>query len=87
MPEERNDSAEFRLMEISKAVKEALGIQNMLTEKDLPKEKVDELFDTVPGSTHCEQNDKSMSSVEDVAKEVVKPQDSDLLAILDKIQA
>jgi len=80
---------DFRLMEISKSVKEALGIQNMLTEKDLPKEKVDELFDVVPPvSTNYDSADKSMSYIEETKPPVtLQTLDSDVVKILDKLKS
>ena len=41
---------DFKLLEIAKSVQEALGIHNMLTQKDLDKKKVDELFDSIPST-------------------------------------
>lgn len=76
-------------------MKESLGIHNLLTEKDLDREKVDALFDSAPAPPRHDGLDKSMESVEE--SKIVqhhRPQpdlkfkclDSEFTGVLEKIR-
>ena len=76
-------------------MKESLGIHNLLTEKDLDREKVDALFDSAPASTRHDGLDKSMESVEESKIEHLhRPQpglnfkslDGEFTGVLEKIR-
>ena len=65
-------------------MKESLGIHNLLTEKDLDREKVDALFDCAPAPTRHDGLDKSMESVEESKREhLYRPQPALKLKSLD----
>lgn len=76
-------------------MKDSLGIHNLLTEKDLDREKVDALFDSAPGPTRHDCIDKSIEFVEESKIEqhhrpqpdlILKSLDSEFTGILEKIR-
>ena len=76
-------------------MKESLGIHNLLTEKDLDREKVDALFDCAPAPTRHDGLDKSKESVEESKREHLhRPQaalklkslDGEFTGVLEKLR-